>query len=141
MAGAEPALEIVRVLPAPPDEVFRAWTDPAELRHWMSPVGEVEAEVDPRPGGLLRIVMVGEGRRIEHTGEYLEVRSPSLLSFTWRSEYTGEEPTLVTVRLEPHPEGTRLRLTHEGLPAAARTSHGQGWGAILDRLRGWLDAG
>ncbi|MDQ4006234.1 MAG: SRPBCC domain-containing protein, partial [Actinomycetota bacterium] len=99
------AVEISRILPATPDEVFRAWTDPEQLRQWMSPIGAAEAEVDPRVGGRLRIVMVGGGRRIEHTGEYLEVDPPRRLSFTWRSPFTGNTSTLVTILLTDHPEG------------------------------------
>ena len=128
-------VDIVRILPAPPDEVFRAWTDPERLRHWMSPIGEAEADVDPRVGGHLRIAMIGGGRRIEHAGEYLEVAPPTRLSFTWRSGFTGGAPTVVTVTLSPHPEGTELRLRHEGLSEEAAASHGGGWGSIMDRLR------
>jgi uncharacterized protein YndB with AHSA1/START domain len=100
----------------------------------MSPVGHAEAEVDVRVGGALRIVMVGEGRRIEHTGEYLEVDPPSRLAFTWRSEYAGNEPTIVRVSLAPSDEGTQLVLTHEGLTEEAAASHGRGWDQILERL-------
>jgi uncharacterized protein YndB with AHSA1/START domain len=131
---AAPILEVRRVLPASPDEVFRAWTDPSLLSRWMSPVGHAEAEVDVRVGGSLRIVMVGEGRRIEHTGEYLEIDPPTRLAFTWRSEYTGAEPTIVRVSLAPSGEGTEFLLTHEGLTEEAAASHGGGWGQILDRL-------
>jgi hypothetical protein len=39
----------------------------------------------------------------------------------------------VTVDLSPDPAGTRLVLTHEGLPADARDGHAEGWGQFLDR--------
>ena len=55
------ALEIRRKLPAGAAEVFEWWTDADRLRQWMSPVGTVEAEVDLRVGGALRIVMRHEG--------------------------------------------------------------------------------
>lgn len=42
--------------------------EPALLREWMTPIANVEAEVDLRVGGALRIAMKGEGRVIEHTG-------------------------------------------------------------------------
>ena len=133
-ARSSSVVEITRVLPGRPDEVFRAWTDPELMRHWMSPVGEAEADVDLRVGGRLHLVMVGGGRRIEHSGEYLEVDPPTRLSFTWRSAFTGDAATVVTVVLADHPDGTELRLRHEGLDEDAATSHGQGWGQMLDRL-------
>lgn len=82
---ADDALEIRRVLPAPPDLVFAAWTDASWLARWISPVGHARVEADPRPGGRLRVVMVGDDRAIAHVGEFLEVEPPHRLSFTWSS--------------------------------------------------------
>lgn len=138
-ASESSALEIRRVLLAPPAAVFRAWTDPEYLRRWMSPAGSANAEVDLRVGGRFRIVMVGDGREIEHTGEYLEVVPPDRLVFTWRSPYTGPEPSVVTVVLRSSDVGTELLLLHQRLPDGAATSHRQGWGQMLDRLTGVLD--
>lgn len=135
------AIEILRGLPAPIAEVFRWWTDPALLCQWMTPVGTVEAEIDLRVGGRLRIVMKGEGRVIEHTGEYLEIDPPRRLVFTWVSAYTGRVPSVVTVEL--HAAGddlTDLRLVHSQLPGEAAPWHRGGWDAMLDRLGGQLDA-
>jgi uncharacterized protein YndB with AHSA1/START domain len=40
----------------------------------------------------------------------------------------------VEVTLTPDGGGTRLRLEHRDLPAAAIDSHADGWGGMLDRL-------
>jgi uncharacterized protein YndB with AHSA1/START domain len=45
--------------------------------------------------------------------EVLEVRAPSLLSYTWVGD-EGERPTLVTYRLEPIVGGTRFTFDHTG---------------------------
>ena len=132
------ALEIRRVLPAPPERVFAAWTDAAWLSRWMSPVGHARVDADPRPGGRLHVVMVGGGREIEHVGEFLEVEPPHRLSFTWSSSYTGDRPSRVTVELAATDGGTRLTLRHERLPAGAASSHRGGWGSMLERLAGHL---
>jgi uncharacterized protein YndB with AHSA1/START domain len=128
------AVEIARRLSAPIDEVFRWWTEPERLQEWMSPVGTVEAEVDLRVGGHIRIVMRGDGMVIEHQGTFLEIEPPRRLVFTWMSPYTGPQPSVVTVELEPDGGATRLRLVHQQLPEAATSSHHGGWSAMLDRL-------
>jgi hypothetical protein len=52
-----------RVLDAPPDRVFRAWTDPEGLARWWGPKGFTNplCEVDARPGGAIRIHMRSPG--------------------------------------------------------------------------------
>jgi uncharacterized protein YndB with AHSA1/START domain len=122
------------MLPAPIEEVFAAWTDPELMSIWLSPIGRAEVEADPRVHGRFRVLMVGGDVSIEHTGEYLVFDPPRRLSFTWRSAYTGPEPSLVTVTLTPEGEATRLLLVHERLPAEQVTPHAEGWGSILDRL-------
>jgi len=134
MIGAG-AIEIHRRMPAPIGEVFRWWTDPELLREWMTPVGTVEAEVDLRVGGRIRIVMSGDGRVIEHTGRYLEIDPPHRLVFTWVSPYTGSVPSVVTVELQSAGDDlTDLRLVHSQLPEEAARWHHGGWEAMLDRL-------
>jgi uncharacterized protein YndB with AHSA1/START domain len=136
--AAEPdraaSLKLRRLLSATADEVFAAWTDPQLMSLWMSPVGHAEVQVDLRVGGRFRIAMVGEGRRIEHTGEYLEIAPARRLVFTWRSPYTGSQATVVTVELRPEDTGTELLMIHERLPEDQVEPHSGGWGRMLDRL-------
>ena len=135
-------LEVERRLPAPIAEVFRWWTEPQMLARWMTPVGTVTASVDLRVGGALRIVMRSADTMIEHTGTYTEIEPPRRLAFTWASPFTGIEPSLVTVVLEPDGDhATILRLRHSALPEAAAESHRGGWGVMLDRLAAGLEEG
>ena len=142
MTDLRTGLVVERLLPAPPDAVFEAWTDPAILREWMAPQGDVEASADVRVGGSFRILMLGAGEGddgpIEHTGEYLVVDRPNRLSFTWISPYTGDGPSVVTVTFEPRVDGTWVRLEHEQLPEDHVAGHEDGWGRILERLAGRL---
>ena len=112
------------------------------LCEWMTPIGTVEAAVDVRVGGDLRIVMKGDGRVMEHTGQYLEIDPPRRLVFTWVSPYTGSVPSVVTVEL--HAAGddlTDLRLVHSRLPDEAARWHRGGWDRMLARLAGRLKEG
>lgn len=137
MSAQTGALTLERVLAAAPEEVFAAWTVPERMAAWMSPVGAAEAEADLRVGGSFRVVMV-EHDRLEHAGSYVEVDPPRRLVFTWVSPYTGSEPSLVTVELYPHDDGTRLVITHERLPEDVVEGHRDGWGSMLERLDGLL---
>jgi uncharacterized protein YndB with AHSA1/START domain len=131
---ADGAVVVRRSIATSPSRLFRAWTDPDKLARWMSPVGHAEVDVDLRVGGVLRVTMIGEGRRIEHVGEFLELQPPHRLAFTWLSPYTGGVATRVTVDLVGTDDGTDLTIRHELLPTDAVESHAGGWGALLDRL-------
>ena len=53
-------LRLTRVVPAPRDAVFRAWTEPEALKRWWVPFPGMSvpaAEVDLRPGGRYRLTM------------------------------------------------------------------------------------
>ena len=52
-------VRITRIIDAPREQVFSAWTEPQQIRRWWGP-GEFtcpEAEVDLRPGGAYRLAM------------------------------------------------------------------------------------
>lgn len=131
-------LRLTRVVPAPREAVFRAWTDPEALRRWWVPFEGMTvpaAEVDLRPGGRYRFTMRNAGGEEFHlSGVYREVRPPERLVYTWRWD-DGDGETLVTVDFEAKGTTTLLHLTHERFPdAAARDRHGAGWSGVLDRL-------
>ncbi|HEV2139810.1 MAG TPA: SRPBCC domain-containing protein [Candidatus Dormibacteraeota bacterium] len=127
-------IEVRRLVAAPVAEVFRWWSEPALLERWMSPIGTVEAEVDLRVGGNLRIVMKGEAVEIEHRGHFVEIDPPRRLAFTWESIYTNG-PSLVTVSFERDGDAaTNVVIVHSRLSPGAAASHAGGWAAMLDRL-------
>ena len=106
-------MEVTRelVLPAPPDEVWEALTDPERLKEWFA--NDVEWDGDE----LVYRWDDGEERRAR-IEESIEQRR---LGFRW-SDGDGEE-TRVTFELEEAGEGTRLTVT-EGRNA--------GWAAALE---------
>src|SRR5215470_14590448 len=127
---------VERVLPASPAEVYGAWTTPQTLRLFMCPGDRTAAvvEADVRVGGRFRIVMRGD-RDVEHRGEYRVLEPGRRLVFTWASPVTGWQPTLVTIELSPHEDGTRLVLVHEGLATDdIRSRHRWGWTSIVEKL-------
>jgi uncharacterized protein YndB with AHSA1/START domain len=130
--------EIRRVVAAPVAEVFRWWTEPRLLERWMSPAGTVEADVDLRVGGRLRIVMKDETTSIEHHGEYVEIDPPRRLVFTWESVYTGGTSVVTVTFDHDGADATRVVVVHSRLAPDATASHADGWTGILDRLAAQL---
>jgi uncharacterized protein YndB with AHSA1/START domain len=133
------AVRVERLLPAPIDEVYAAWTDPEQMAPWLAPTGHAEVEVDVRVGGQFRVTMIDGDFRLLHTGEYLVVEPPRRLSFTWRSPYTGPDASQVDVILTARGSATLLVLLHDRLPNETRSSHEGGWATILDRLTSSLE--
>jgi uncharacterized protein YndB with AHSA1/START domain len=136
------ALVVRRLLPAPREQVFAAWLDPAGMGQWMCPGDATGAtvEIDPRVGGRFRIVMMHGRGGEEHWGEYLAIDPPALLSFTWLSAYTDLVPTVVTIELVERGAETELTLTHRRLPAPRVEAHREGWTDIVRKLDAALTA-
>src|SRR5262249_25791647 len=118
-------------------EVFAAWTATAGIRQWLCPAGGQVAFVaaDVRVGGSFRLDMQFGTVIYTHTGVYREIRPPEKLVFTWLSEATQQQETVVTVELFARGEQTELVLTHERFPnAESARNHDQGWPRGLSKL-------
>jgi uncharacterized protein YndB with AHSA1/START domain len=108
---------------APPESVFRFFTDSERWARWWGAGSAIEAQ----PGGR---VLVRYPNGIEALGEVLEVAPPERIVFTYG--YAKGQPippgsSRVTIRLEREGAGTRLQLTHEFAEESARDQHVQGW--------------
>jgi uncharacterized protein YndB with AHSA1/START domain len=104
VAREEEAVEIVRelVLPAPPEEVWEALTDPERLEEWFA--NEVERDGDDF------VYRWGDGEVRRATIE--EADEPRRLGFRWADEDGGDESRVV-FELEEADDGTRLTITEE----------------------------
>ena len=142
MAQAEKlSLEIKRLIKAPPDRVYAAWTDPAQLKQWFGPenVQTRQLVADARVGGKFRWDLINsEGETMTCRGEYRELQPGKKIVFTWQWEddETWENHTsIVTVEFSDCADGTELRLTHDQLPnEESRDGHTRGWESALDKL-------
>jgi len=126
-------IEMERRIAAPPETVFRFFTDPEKYRMWHG----VDAELDPRPGGVFRVIMTNRSQQTAR-GVYQEIDPPKRIVFTWGFEGIDALPpgtSTVEVVFEADGEGTILRLRHSGLPTDDLCQfHTWGWGFTLDRL-------
>lgn len=136
-------LTMTRLIRAPRERVFAAWTTPDLLLKWWGP-GPVtcpEAHVDLRPGGEYRIANKQQDGSITWIfGTFAEVSPPEKLIYDWSVSILADmPPTRVVVCFNAHPAGTELVLTHERFPAAEiRDMHAQGWAGCIDRLEALL---
>jgi len=134
------AITLRRTIPARRGEVFRAWTDPAELKRWWARPGftVVDAQVDLRIGGGFRIdTRPDVGNVFSVFGTYREVRPPERLVYTWAWQGTRMDgiETLVTVDFREAGQDTEVLLTHEGFDTQGdHTAHRDAWIGCLDRL-------
>lgn len=139
-------LELKREVAVPPRLVWRAWTEPALLMQWFTPVPwrTTACEIDLRPGGRFRTVMEGpNGERHDNTGCFLAVEHERLLVFI-DALGPGYRPVgggfmTASVTLEPTAEGTLYTAVALHKDGAAKQEHEamgfhQGWGTALDQL-------
>lgn len=138
-------LRLTRRFDAPRERVYAAWTDPALLRQWWAALQGWDtsvAEVDLRPQGRYRLSMRNPDEDAEYTvvGEYVEVRPPERLAYTWTWEgdaeiMRGSEATLVEVDFLDAGGATDVVLTQSGFAdARIRDMHAEGWSGCLDNL-------
>jgi uncharacterized protein YndB with AHSA1/START domain len=137
-------LELRQTFAATREKVFRAWTDPQALKAWWGPPGyeTSAASVDLRAGGSYRLAMrkLPDGAVFHLSGEFIEVREPQRLVYTWRWEAQPElGDTLVTVEFNERGGETELVLVHERFPSlAVRNEHETGWNGCFERLAAYL---
>jgi len=122
-AGTRPVLRFERHLPQSIDSVWRAVTDPVEMRAWFptrieidewkvgAPLSHVfeDHDIDPLPGAVL-------------TWD-----PPHRVSFTWGTDTIGFELTAAS-------DGGTIFVLTEELGASIAARNAAGWEVCLDRL-------
>jgi uncharacterized protein YndB with AHSA1/START domain len=151
--------EISRIFDAPRERVWKAWTDPGELKKWWGPRGfkTHSCKVDLRPGGMFLYGMTApDGSDMWGKFMYREITAPKKLVFivsfsdpkggvarhpgspgwplylmsTVEFEEQGPRKTKVSVTWLPHDATEAERRTFD----EGRDSMKQGWGGTLDQL-------
>jgi uncharacterized protein YndB with AHSA1/START domain len=143
---------------ASPETVFAYFTDPTKMVQWMG----AEATLDPRPGGICRIVFKPTQSVIEFlratfdaeeeqasevlppdgvsvmSGEFVVVDPYSRIELTWGWELellaVPPQSTAVEISFTPSGNETIVRVAHRRLPAESATFHRVGWEHHLSRL-------
>lgn len=138
---------LVRTLPADPETVWSAWTDPDEAAQWFHPEGlstpRDSVQMDVRVGGRYIYTMVDDTDGADYVtgGVYREVRPFERLVFTWGDpEADPDDVPVVTVVLTPTEGGTRLTFELRGAEGAKGDDYiYDGWDSALNVLEGHLN--
>lgn len=139
-------LVLTRIIDAPPEKVFRAWTDPELMKQWFAPLPFTTpvVETDVRPGGSSLIVMRDtEGNEYPNRGVYLEVVRNERLVFTdaYTRAWEPSEKPFMTAIMTFEDQGGKTKYTARALhwTVADREQHEkmgfhEGWGQCADQL-------
>ncbi len=142
-------IEIIRVLDAPPERVYRAFTDADHFAQWYGPVGfpvlRDTVELDARVGGRQRFAMVSDddpSTRTGFDGRFDEVLKNELLSSSgaWDGIPGQAEVWPSNLRVEFHDQHGKTRLVvREGPHPPATADLGrQAWEMMLPKLESLL---
>jgi uncharacterized protein YndB with AHSA1/START domain len=148
MTTSDRSLVLTRTFDAPPELVYRAWTDPEMLKHWFvpRPWTIARAETDVRPGGASLIVMRDpEGKEYPNRGVYLEVIENKKLvvtdAYTHAWEPSDKPFMTAVITFEPQDGGKKTVYTALVLhwnvsdrEAHEKMGFHQGWGTCADQL-------
>ena len=114
-------IRLHRVLKAPAERIYRAFTTPQAMAKWIAPYGFTCTvhHMEPRVGGSFKMSFTNFTTQQSHAfgGEYLELVPNELLRYTDKFD----DPNLpgvmqVTVVLKPVACGTELSVVQEGIP-------------------------
>ncbi len=143
----EPVIEFTRLLDAPRELVWEAWTDPKRVAQWWGPNGFsiTNHAMAVKPGGRWDFVMHGpDGKDYDNVVVYHEVVRPERLVYT-HGDRGDTDQFHVTVTFVA--EGRKTRLTmHSRFPSLAARDHvAREFGAVdggsqhLDNLEAYLE--
>jgi activator of HSP90 ATPase len=102
-------------LPAPPREVYLALTNPAIIQLWTG--GKAEMPTEPDTEFSLWDESI--------TGKNLEFEKDKKIVQQWY--FNQEEPSVVTIKLHPHKNGTSVELRHTNIPDEEYEDVAEGW--------------
>ncbi len=139
-ATADDRIEVEIEISASVETVWRFLSEPERFAAWIGAfAGQAPlpgTDVDPRVGGALRVAYPGDNAAM---GEILEMDDRRRICFSWgyvdAAQGVAPGSTRVEIVLSPIPSGTRVVLTHTGLPTAVhRDGHRGGWTHYLSML-------
>ena len=129
---ADREIVTTRLIDAPRELVFEAWTDPEHVAHWFGPDGftTITHSMDVRPGGVWRFTMRGpDGKNWPNVVTYEQVVRPERLVYLHGDE-TETDMFHNTVTFDDEGGKTALTMRAVFKTAAARDYVARERGAV-----------
>jgi uncharacterized protein YndB with AHSA1/START domain len=132
-------VRIERTFAASPEDVFDAWTSPEVMRRWfhVAPDWDTpEAEVDPRVGGKVRVVMRRpDGTEVGAQGEYTLIDRPRRLVMTWTFDEDPSNEQLIELSFSESDGSTTVLMVNSGIATdERREDQDEGWRGCFGEL-------
>lgn len=127
----EAVIQLSQFIAHPPEKVWAALTEPERIAKWWAP-----GDIRPVVGHRFTLDM---GKWGQQPCEILAVEEGRMIS------YSFSKGMVITFRITPEGQGTRLFLDHRGFDMNSpigRTAYegmGNGWPAVLARIEPSLD--
>ncbi|MFB2584195.1 SRPBCC family protein [Herbiconiux liukaitaii] len=142
MIDTDKGFTLTREFDATPEQIWAAWTEPAQAAEWWHPAGlHTPAEsvsIDAKAGGRYAYTMVNDISEEEFPtgGVYREVEAPEKLVFTWGApDDDPDDALLVTVTIKDLGELTRMTFDLRGYEGMSGDDDiYDGWESALDAL-------
>jgi uncharacterized protein YndB with AHSA1/START domain len=120
-SASDREIVIARLLDAPQDLVFEAWTNPKHVALWWGPneFTNTVHEMDVRPGGVWRLTMHGpDGVDFPNKIVFIEVDKPRRLVYT-HGDDTDDPAHQFHVTITFEKKGNKTNLTMRSIFATA----------------------
>ena len=123
-----------RVIAAPRERVFQAWTDPKQVVQWFGPDGfTVESlECDIRVGGRWRFSYTGpDGTRYDNRMVFLRIEAPRLIELEHGSDKDNDPRRFhVIVTFDAQSDGNTVLTMRQLHPTKEQREATIGFGAV-----------
>lgn len=130
----EREIVLCRVIAAPRERVFQAWTDPAQIVQWFGPDGFTldSLECDIRSGGRWRFIFTGpDGTRYDNRMVFLKVEAPRLIEFEHGSDKDDDPARFhVTITFDAQSNGKTVLTLRQLHPTKELRDIKIGFGAV-----------
>ncbi|MFZ0547524.1 MAG: SRPBCC domain-containing protein [Candidatus Promineifilaceae bacterium] len=125
-----------RVIDAPRELVFEAFTEEAHIEQWWAPRGATTHEMNVKPGGVWRYSQPGRGGADQSFKiEFIEITKPTRLVYDYGIDAANSpEPVRTTVTFEELEGKTKVTLQLLFVTAAARKQAVK-YGAIVGAMQ------
>ena len=130
------------------DILYRAWTEPDQLKKWWKPMGNqlTEVNTDLKEGGEIEYKFKSEGsENLVIRGEYLEVIPNEKLVYTWKwhvqDEALDDSEYTLTVNFKSADQRSSIQISQEDNNSRESIKpHQHGWDEALNHLAEYLES-